>query len=92
MIKEQNNPFEVKKTGNILNNLIYRFLPFWPFFIFSFIISVIGAWFFLKLQTPVYEASAQILLKNEQSSKVETKVLSELVNLEENSTVENEIE
>jgi uncharacterized protein involved in exopolysaccharide biosynthesis len=92
MIKEQNNPFEVKKTGNILNNVIYRFLPFWPIFIFSFIISILAAWFYLKLQTPVYEASAQILLKNEQSSKVETKVLSELVNIEENATVENEIE
>jgi tyrosine-protein kinase Etk/Wzc len=92
MIKEQNNPFEGKKTGNILNNLIYRFLPFWPFFIISLIISIVGAWLFLKLQTPVYEATAQILLKNEQSSKVETKVLSELVNLEENTKVENEIE
>lgn len=92
MIKEQNNPFEGKKTGNILNNILYRFIPFWPLFVLSFIISVIGAWLFLKLQTPVYEATAQILLKNQQSSKVETKVLSELVNLEDNATVENEIE
>jgi tyrosine-protein kinase Etk/Wzc len=92
MIKEQNNPFEGKKTGNILNNVLYRFIPFWPLFVLSFIISVIGAWLFLKLQTPVYEATAQILLKNQQSSKVETKVLSELVNLEDNATVENEIE
>jgi uncharacterized protein involved in exopolysaccharide biosynthesis len=46
----------------------------------------------LKLQTPVFEATAQILLKNQQTSKVETKVLDELINLDENTSVENEIE
>ena len=92
MIKELNNPFEGKKTGNILNNIIYRFVPFWPLFILSFIVSILCAWLFLKLQTPVFEATAQILLKNQQASKVETKVLDELVNMDENTSVENEIE
>lgn len=92
MIKELNNPFEGKKTGNILNNIIYRFVPFWPLFILSLIISIVFAWLFLKLQTPAFEATAQILLKNQQASKVETKVLDELVNMDENTSVENEIE
>lgn len=92
MIKQQNKPFEEKKTGNILINIIYRFVPFWPLFIISFIISIICGWLFLKFQTPVFEATAQILLKNQQSSKVEAKVLDELVNLEDNTSVENEIE
>lgn len=92
MLKEQSNPFEGKKSGNILYNIIFRFVPFWPLFITSLLISIICAWFYLKLQTPVFEATAQILLKNQQSSKVETKVLDELINLDENSSVENEIE
>ncbi|MFZ4796151.1 MAG: GumC family protein [Bacteroidia bacterium] len=92
MIRQQNKPFEEKKTGNILINIIYRFVPFWPLFIISFIVSIICGWLFLKFQTPVFEATAQILLKNQQSSKVEAKVLDELVNLEDNTSVENEIE
>ena len=92
MLKEQSNPFEGKKSGNILYNIIFRFVPFWPLFITSLFVSIICAWFYLKLQTPVFEATAQILLKNQQSSKVETKVLDELINLDENSSVENEIE
>lgn len=92
MLKEQSNPFEGKKSGNILYNIIFRFVPFWPLFITSLFISIICAWFYLKLQTPVFEATAQILLKNQQTSKVETKVLDELINLDENTSVENEIE
>lgn len=92
MIKELNNPFEGKKTGNILNNIIYRFVPFWPLYILSLIVFIVCAWLFLKLQTPVFEATAQILLKNQQSSQVETKILDELVNLEQNTSIENEIE
>jgi capsular exopolysaccharide synthesis family protein len=44
------------------------------------------------MQTPIYDASAQILLKDNKSESVETKFLEEMVSMDLNRVVENEVE
>ncbi len=92
MLDNSNNPFETNKTENLLASLIYKFLPYWNIFVLAILLSVVISWLYLKMQTPIYDASAQILLKDNKTDGVETKFLEEMVSMELNKTVENEVE
>ena len=86
------DPFEDNRSGNILNSLGYKLIPYWPIFIIACIISVLLAWYFIKLQTPIFEANAQLLLKGSETEKLDTKVFEDLVQTDGNKIIENEIE
>jgi tyrosine-protein kinase Etk/Wzc len=58
-----------EKNGNILEELLFRFVPYWPLFILMMIICSAGAWMYLKFVTPKYEAYAKVLLKDEKKGR-----------------------
>ena len=76
MNEEQN--IKENPKDNIIAQIIYRYLPFWPFFILLMAVSLSISYFYLRSQTKIYVASAKVLLKDPQKGGGVTKVLDAL--------------
>ena len=80
-----------------IQELLFRYLIHWPWFVISIIICIACAWGYLRLTTPIYNISATVLIKDEKkgggasmSSDLEKMGLEGFVS--SSSNVENEIE
>ena len=80
-----------------IQEILFRYLIHWPWFVVSVIICVVLAWGYLRLTTPVYDISATVLIKDEKkggganmSSELEKMGLNGFVS--SSSNIENEIE
>jgi tyrosine-protein kinase Etk/Wzc len=85
-----------KKTGNEMNIVsvaINWYLPYWPLFLILIVLGIVGAWAYLKFYaTPVYEAYATIMVKDEKKGVDESGVLEALQIYPTKNIVENEME
>ena len=80
-----------------IQELLFRYLVHWPWFVVSIIICIACAWGYLRLTTPIYNISATVLIKDEKkgggasmSSDLEKMGLEGFVS--SSSNVDNEIE
>ena len=48
-----------------IQELLFRYLIHWPWFVVSIIICIACAWGYLRLTTPIYNISATVLIKDE---------------------------
>ena len=80
-----------------IQEILFRYLIHWPWFVVSVIVCVALAWGYLHLTTPIYNVSATVLIKDEKKGG-ETNMSSELEKMGLNgfvsssSNIENEIE
>jgi capsular exopolysaccharide synthesis family protein len=82
----------LEKDKNLIKQLWFKYIPYWPlFFIFS-VLAIAGAWFFLKYTTPLYQSTASILIKDEKKGQDDSKMEESLNQLSSKKIVENEIE
>src|SRR4051794_18602741 len=81
-----------RKEDSIIVQLWNKFFPYWPLFLVLIVISIAGAWAYLKYTTPLYQASASILIKDERKGSDEAKLTESLDYLSSKKIVENEIE
>lgn len=84
------NSKQKEETVNILNELIQKYLPYWPLFVLTISIGLTFSFFKIRYATPMYQASAGIMLKDKEDG-VES-VLNALEGTESKKNVENEIE
>lgn len=80
-----------------IQELLFRYLIHWPWFVVSIIICIACAWGYLRLTTPIYNITATVLIKDEKkggganmSSELEKMGLEGFVSSSNN--VDNEIE
>ena len=80
-----------------IQEILFRCLIHWPWFVVSIIVCVALAWGYLRLATPIYNISATVLIKDEKkggganmSSELEKMALNGFVSSSNN--IENEIE
>lgn len=80
-----------------IQEILFRCLVHWPWFVFSVIVCIACAWGYLRLTTPVYNISATVLIKDDKkgggtsvSSELERMGLNGFVSSSGN--VDNEIE
>lgn len=80
-----------------IQEILFRYLIHWPWFVVSVIICIACAWGYLRLATPVYNISATVLIKDDKkgggasmSSELEKMGLDGFVSSSNN--VDNEIE
>ena len=80
-----------------IQEILFRYLIHWPWFVISVIVCVALAWGYLRLTTPIYNISATVLIKDEKkggganmSSELEKMGLNGFVS--SSSNIENEIE
>ena len=77
---------------NIIRLVIQRFFPFWPLFIALVAIFLTGAWVYLRYATPIYEASATLLIRDENKGVDDSRLMESMNAFDSKKIVENEIE
>lgn len=98
MIEEINEKHGEKQEDQInIQELLFRYLIHWPWFVVSVIVCVAFAWGYLRLATPIYNISATVLIKDEKkgggasmASELEKMGLDGFVSSSNN--IDNEIE
>lgn len=81
-----------EREESLLSTLLFRFAPYWPLFVLLAVVFGAAAWTYLKFATPLYDATATILLKDEKKGVDDGKMLNVLDMYTSNKIVENEIE
>ncbi|MEY8687205.1 GumC family protein [Bacteroides sp. AN502(2024)] len=98
MVEEKNeNRMEQSEDQVNIQEILFRCLVHWPWFVVSVIVCIACAWGYLRLATPVYNISATVLIKDDKkgggtsmSSELEKMGLDGFVS--SSSNVDNEIE
>jgi tyrosine-protein kinase Etk/Wzc len=91
--EKKGNPdfVDLDESNTFFKSIAYRYIPYWPVFLLTFILSIIGAWIYIHYQSPIYEASASILLKDDKSSDQGSNILESLNISSTKKNVENEL-
>ena len=98
MVEEGKEKMRAQSEEQInIQEILFRYLIHWPWFVVSVIVCVALAWGYLRLTTPVYNISATVLIKDEKKggganmfSELEKMGLNGFVS--SSSNIENEIE
>ena len=61
----ENNMNEQDEEKINYQELLFRYIIHWPWFVASVLICLIGAWGYLYFQIPVYQVSASIIIKDD---------------------------
>jgi uncharacterized protein involved in exopolysaccharide biosynthesis len=80
------------EDDNIVNQIIFRFVPYWPLFIVLMMLAGLGGLIYLRYSLPVYETTATVLIKDEKKGLDDSKIMESLNIFSPNNIVENEIE
>ena len=84
---------ELEETEEISpGDLIYNYLSYWPFFILLLLISMSGAWLYLRYKLPVYKTTATLLIKDDKKGSTATDPLEAFDLFGSKKNVENEVE
>lgn len=79
------------KSKKELQQLIQRYVPYWPYFVASVIVCVIIAEIYLHYATPVYDISASILIKDsDKNDNKDSQFLSSMDVFSSKKIVDNE--
>ena len=63
-----NNMSELDEEKVNYQELLFKYIIHWPWFVVSVLACLIGAWVYLHFQTPVYQVSASIMIKNDKKN------------------------
>lgn len=77
---------------NLIQQIVSKYLPYWPMFLIAIIISICAAFIYLRYAIPVYEATATIIIKDEKKGNEDSKLMESLDQISSKKIVENEIE
>jgi capsular exopolysaccharide synthesis family protein len=82
----------IQQEGNIVQQLLFRYLPYWPLFLVMLLLGVATAYLYIRYAVPVYQSNASILIKDEKKGVNDAKVVDQINLFGSNKIVENEIE
>ena len=83
---------KLAKNENVFGSAMDLFYPFWPLLAIIFILILFLAWSYKQYQTPVYEISASLIIKDENKGVDDSKMVESMNPFESKKIVENEIE
>src|SRR5919112_455509 len=88
-----NNEQNTENSGSsFFEEVSYKYLPYWPLFLFSVIIFLAAAWAYVSYVNPVYGITSTILINDEKKGADENKIEESINLLTSNKVVDNEIE
>jgi len=91
MIKS-NKMIREQKDSNLISFIRYRFVPYWPLFALLLSIAAGAAFLYIKWAPPIYQAKADLLIKDENKGSGDGRVLESLNVFSTKKIVEDEIE
>lgn len=72
--------------------MISKYLTYWPVFILFFVIVTIAALFYLKYTTPLYAATASLIIKDEKKGNDDAQIMESLNIIKSKKIIENELD
>lgn len=90
-VKNIENGFE-EKESNMMGDLIAKYIPYWPLFVLMSALAFGAAYVYLRYATPIYEAKATMIIKDEKRGSEDSKLMESLNLIASKKVVENEIE
>ncbi|MEO7046303.1 MAG: GumC family protein, partial [Ferruginibacter sp.] len=88
-----NNSNHIKENDeNLLRQFVSNYLPYWPMFVIAIAIAMGIGFIYLRYTTPIYEANATIIIKDEKKGNEDSKLMESLDQISSKKIVENEIE
>lgn len=78
--------------SSFFEDVSYKFLPYWPLFIFFLATFLLIGWLYLQNTISIYEITSTILVNDEKKGADENKIEESINLLSSNTLVENEIE
>jgi len=87
-----NNKIPEQPEENLIQQLISKYFPYWPMFLLTIMLAIGLAYTYLHYATPLYQASAKLIIKDEKKGNEESKLMESLDMISSKKIVENEIE
>jgi tyrosine-protein kinase Etk/Wzc len=81
-----------ERDDNMIQQFVSKYVPYWPLFLLSLVIAIAVAYTYLRYTTPVYEATATIIIKDDKKGNEESKLVESLDQISSKKIVENEVE
>jgi len=88
--KVNKNPLQ--KEENLVTQLISKYIMFWPLFVVFFALAVGSAYMYLRYATPMFEATATLIIKDEKKGADDSKLMESLNMISTKKIIENEVE
>src|SRR5687768_7047122 len=82
----------VQQDTSLINQLLFRYLPYWPLFVVMLVLGIAVAYTYLRYKVPLYEASASIMIKDQRKGSDDSKGMESFNLFGAKKIVENEIE
>src|SRR6185437_4391269 len=85
---------EFEETEEVsVSDLLYKFIPYWPIFVLLLIITLTGAWIYLRYTKPVYQTTATLLIKDDKNAASNANDMMQAFDMfGSKKNVENEVE
>lgn len=77
---------------SILQLLMFRYFPYWPLFLVLSVLTLLGAFLYLRMVSPVFRSTATILINDEKKGVEDPRMVESLNIYTSKKIVENEIE
>jgi tyrosine-protein kinase Etk/Wzc len=82
----------VAPEPNLIETLIFRFMPFWPLFAILCVFTLAAGWAYLHfMAVPEYEVTASVLIKDEKKGVNDARMLESMDAFSTSKIVDNEI-
>ena len=81
-----------KNQNSFLSSLKFRYLPYWPVFLFLVVVCVACAYVYVSITPPVYNVAATMSIKDERKGVEDSKLMESLNIYTAKTIVENETE
>ena len=73
-----------------MRDLLFRYVPYWPFFLLFLLLCGAGAWFYLQVTPYQYDVTASIMIKDEKKGSTDGQTINQMNQISEKRIVENE--
>lgn len=81
-----------EQEDNLFIQLFNKYIFYWPLFLALFILFFSAAYVYLRYATPLYEATATLVIKDEKKGADDSKSMDALKLISTNKIIENEVE
>ncbi|MFT3911823.1 MAG: polysaccharide biosynthesis tyrosine autokinase [Ferruginibacter sp.] len=82
----------LQKEENLVTQLLSKYITYWPAFLIFVVLFGSGAFVYLRYATPLYEANATLIIKDEKKGYDDSQMMQSLNMISTKKIIENEIE
>ncbi|MFT3949333.1 MAG: Wzz/FepE/Etk N-terminal domain-containing protein [Agriterribacter sp.] len=84
--------YNKQKEGNVLQDTLSKYLPWWPLFAILIALALGSAWVYMRYATLIYESGASLLIKDQKKGLDDSNLMESLNLFGSKKIIENEIE